>query len=176
MNRIEVVTPPAIEPVALNDVKSFLRVNHSDDDALISGFISEARAYAEGFTSLAFIHTQFVQREDVPNEKAKGWDIKFRRGPFHSLNKIELKQDQWGDIRTAEIYFTAGFGGVGYDLDRCIPATIKTAIMLTVDDWYKNREVTKDKSDRDVPQAVNALLWAYKQSSGDPDFVGFWSL
>jgi uncharacterized phiE125 gp8 family phage protein len=44
--------PPA---VALDEVKAFLRVSHSAEDALIAGFVRAAEAACEGFTGLALI-------------------------------------------------------------------------------------------------------------------------
>ena|SRR5579875_1396690 len=42
-----VLTPPSAEPLALSDVKSWLRIDFSDDDAMIAMLISDARRYAE---------------------------------------------------------------------------------------------------------------------------------
>lgn len=52
---LELVTPPATEPVALSDAKLHLKVDTSDDDALITSLITAARARAEWHTGRAFI-------------------------------------------------------------------------------------------------------------------------
>jgi uncharacterized phiE125 gp8 family phage protein len=52
---LELVTPPAVEPVALSDAKLHLKVDTSDDDALITSLITAARARAEWHTGRAFI-------------------------------------------------------------------------------------------------------------------------
>lgn len=46
----EILTPVAAEPVSLADMKTFLRVDYTDEDTLIQQFISDARQYAESVT------------------------------------------------------------------------------------------------------------------------------
>lgn len=52
---LELITPPAIEPVTLSDAKLHLKVDTTDDDALITALITAARARAEWHTGRAFI-------------------------------------------------------------------------------------------------------------------------
>jgi uncharacterized phiE125 gp8 family phage protein len=47
---IQIVTPPASEPLTLAEVKEFLRVDHSDDDATLAIFITAARQLCESYT------------------------------------------------------------------------------------------------------------------------------
>jgi len=49
------VTPQAQEPVTLEEVKEHLRVAGDDEDALISGYLAAARAWAELYTGRAFV-------------------------------------------------------------------------------------------------------------------------
>ena len=49
------VTPPAVEPLTLQEAKDHLRVDHTDDDSLIDPMIKTARMYAEGKTRRALI-------------------------------------------------------------------------------------------------------------------------
>ncbi|MBV8971641.1 MAG: phage head-tail connector protein [Sphingomonadaceae bacterium] len=47
--------PPATVPVALDEVKAFLRLDDGSEDALIAGFIRTATALAEAFTGQRLI-------------------------------------------------------------------------------------------------------------------------
>ena len=49
----EILTPPSVEPITLTSMKSYLRVDFSDEDSDISQFISDARQYAESVTGRA---------------------------------------------------------------------------------------------------------------------------
>lgn len=52
---VEIVAPPAVEPVSLEEAKLHLRVEVSLDDALISQLIKDAREWAEQYTRRAMI-------------------------------------------------------------------------------------------------------------------------
>jgi len=53
--RLVETTPPAAEPLVLSDVKEFLRIDHSSDDALVNGLISAARQVCETATGRSLI-------------------------------------------------------------------------------------------------------------------------
>ena len=44
---LQLVTPPAVEPVTLSDAKAFLRIGTGHEDDLISQFIASARMRVE---------------------------------------------------------------------------------------------------------------------------------
>jgi uncharacterized phiE125 gp8 family phage protein len=52
---LEIITPPAVDPVTLDEAKAYLKVDTSDDDALIGSLIEAARARAEWHTGRAFV-------------------------------------------------------------------------------------------------------------------------
>lgn len=54
-----VVTPPAIEPITLDDVKAMIGISGSGDDALLTAVITAVRVCAENFTKRNFISTGF---------------------------------------------------------------------------------------------------------------------
>jgi uncharacterized phiE125 gp8 family phage protein len=65
MSAIVVVTPPAVEPVTLDEAKLFCRIDGTLQDALVSGLITAAREYCEAYTRRAFITTDFRQSLDT---------------------------------------------------------------------------------------------------------------
>ena len=54
--------PAAATPVALDEVKAFLRLTGSDEDALLGGFVRTATALAEAFTSQQLIVRDVTER------------------------------------------------------------------------------------------------------------------
>jgi len=53
--RLVETTPPAIEPLTLDETKTFLRVDQNNDDALISALITAARMFCESYTGRSLI-------------------------------------------------------------------------------------------------------------------------
>ena len=49
------LTGPAVEPVSLEEAKTFLRVEHSDDDQVIGTLIASARMHVEAQAKIALI-------------------------------------------------------------------------------------------------------------------------
>lgn len=52
---VDILAPPAVEPVTLAEAKLHCRVEIDDDDDLITGLISSARTVCEAMTNRAFI-------------------------------------------------------------------------------------------------------------------------
>ena len=54
---IDIVTAAASEPITLAEAKDFLRVDHSDDDTLISELITASRQMCEEYTRRILVTT-----------------------------------------------------------------------------------------------------------------------
>lgn len=65
MLNFKITQPPTAEPVTLAMAKSHLRVDFDDDDAIISGYISAAREWAENYTARAFFTQTIVLSLDA---------------------------------------------------------------------------------------------------------------
>lgn len=72
--RLTVTAPPEVEPLALNEVKAYLRVDHDDDDDLIAGLIVAAREACETATGRSLITRGYSLYMDAwPGTTALGW-------------------------------------------------------------------------------------------------------
>ncbi|MDE2337572.1 MAG: head-tail connector protein [Alphaproteobacteria bacterium] len=57
--RLVETAPPAVEPLTLSEVKTFLRVDQSNDDNFITGLITAARMFCEAETGRALIERNY---------------------------------------------------------------------------------------------------------------------
>ena len=96
----KLLVEPAIEPITLADAKQHLRMEVSDDDALITLLIAAARQYAEQLTRTSFITQQWSLVLDAfPGPSLMGvpaglpWSlpghaILLEHGPVQSIDSI----------------------------------------------------------------------------------------
>lgn len=182
-------TPPAAYPVTLTQAKLHLRlavdaagaVAYTAEDDLLNGIIAAATGYAESFLRRALITTEFTSYLD-------GWTREVVL-PFPPLQSIEdftyadkdgIEEDFTGytvdipgnrvviderpsvmlrDVNPIAITYEAGYGDAGAD----VPGPIKQAILLLIGHYYQNREASViGVSVATLPQAVDALLWPYR--------------
>jgi len=61
MGYVQIETPPVCEPVALGDMKTYLKVAYAAEDTMIQTLIVAARELVEGFTSRSMINKGYVQ-------------------------------------------------------------------------------------------------------------------
>jgi hypothetical protein len=118
--RIEVVTPPAAEPLALADVKAYLRVDSTYDDSYIAMLIAAARRLCENHQSRAYITTtvdyyldQFPAGGGYWNRAVRGmgWNplsipqnagvIEIPRSPLRSVTSVKYL-DASGALQTLD--------------------------------------------------------------------------
>lgn len=104
---LSLVTPPAVEPIALADAKQYCRVDadFTDDDAYITTLITVARQYCEGIQKRAYITQtwEMALKEfryssmDTLNNRHRSDVIEI---PFGSLQKVNSFQytDAYGTV------------------------------------------------------------------------------
>lgn len=175
---------PAVEPVSLADAKHYLRVEHDDDDALISELITAARGQVEQAARRVLITQSWrIVRDQWP---ASGWIV----SPVNPLRSIdaarvypfegaaaELDVDPFllnaaaapaviaferaamkqpgRSVGGIEIDVTAGYGDAPED----VPAPLRQAVRFLIARSYEYRDrVEKDE----LPDAVAALVAAYR--------------
>lgn len=148
--------------ISTADMKLYLRVDHSADDALIAALITAAINTAEKQMNLDLLTATYENYRDTLEQ-----DLTLRKGPFYSFTKFEYLVDGsyetlsateydiddgggiYGKIdgidlsdadhdihpKAIKITFVAGYGTTAAD----IPADILTAIKAHVAYMYENR-------------------------------------
>lgn len=191
--RREVAWVRIVEPtealLSLAEAKAHLRVEGSDEDALIAGYVAAAAQWCEEFTSRAFVtQTWEMQLPSWP----RGREIRLPRPPLASVEWVRWLDDEdiertmnpdfyfvdtvaepgrieletganWPDgtmqVRGVTVRFTAGYGG-GAD----VPAAVRQAARFLVGHSYENREsvVVGAYNGSHVPDTARALLWPWR--------------
>lgn len=181
---LELITPPAVEPVSLDEVKAHLKVDGTDDDALIGALITAARAQAEWHTHRAFVTQDWIYwRDELPDHGV----VKIPLAPLQSLSSITLyPRDGTTQVLDAASYqvdavgapprialapsliaatdlrivngfaaaFTAGYGDTADD----VPEAMRRALLQMVGHLYEHRGDDSEPA----PQSALALLAPYR--------------
>lgn len=181
MGGLVLVTPPAEEPVSLAEAKLYLRVDHTEEDALISALILTAREYVEMYTRRQLVTASWRLTLDC-----WPWCIRPPRPPLATvttvayLDSAEVLQvldpttyrvdtsREPGRILLAagaswpaaapvpgavQVEYTAGYGAAS-----AVPVTFKQAMLLTIGDLYEHREA-RDEARFYENTTVCRLLW-----------------
>lgn len=178
LGNFRVTTQPASEPVTLDFIKSFLKVDGSSEDALIAVLITAARQQAERYCQIAIMPQTIT--ETFPRFYSYG--LRLSISPLVGVTSISYL-DLIGDTQTlsTEIYdadtnvwpphiyripyndFPQTYAvpdavtvvySAGYANADAVPNQIKMAIALMVVEWYDNRS----DSVRNMPTASQILL------------------
>lgn len=180
------VTAPAAEPLSLVDAKRFLRVEHSDDDAVITALVSAARSHVEALTRNALmVQTWRLVLDRWPD----GGRISPRIGPLRALAAVRvfsaandastidpeifvvdaaagvLAAPAWSlpvpgrNVAGIELDIEVGFGAAVDD----VPQTLLQAIRMLVAHWYENRGlIAIGSSVAMMPASVNAMISSHR--------------
>ncbi len=174
---------PSVLPVSLAEAKSQCRVDHDEEDSLISAMISAATEYCEAYTKRQFITGTWTCKLDrFPSD-----GILLRINPVSSVSSISYNDSNgdaqtlssslytvdanteparivpaWGEswpvtrghLNDVTVTFMAGYGSAATS----VPARIKNAILLLVGHLYQTRESASEKAIREVPMGLRALL------------------
>lgn len=162
-------TPPAAQPVSLEDAKAHLRVDFADDDALITGLIDAAVGFLDGWSGeLGRCLIDQEWRQD-----SACWPCNRElRLPFPDVSDVVLTYQDADDVeqtvpaaqyeiledaRSSYLKFRQTFVAPSLYGDReapisatfiagygataaAVPGAIKSAILLIVGHLYENRE------------------------------------
>lgn len=178
---IKVIDPPNSEPIGLDEVKLFCRIDGEIDDPLATSLITAARMYFEGQTNLRLISQEIQDdRENFPH------DYFYLEGPVQSIDLIEYidENGDWQEWDLLEVqsdllsnparFYPAdtfsypsvleGLGAVsvtytaGYGDATDVPEIIKQALKMLVSHWFNQRETSSDTTLSEVPYACDSII------------------
>lgn len=181
--RLELLTPPATEPVTLAECKTRLRIDDATDDAGVTRLIAAATSHAQSITRRAFVTQSWALTLDAfpcgsislplpPLQTVEEISYIDSTGATVVLPSTEYLVDknglvgmihrayqkQWPTTRAqpmaVRIEFTAGYGAAA-----AVPSDLASALMLLVAHWDQNREpVVIGTIVSSVPMSVESLL------------------
>ncbi len=180
------LSAPALEPVSVAEAKSYIRVDHDDDDAVIAALIAAARGHVEALTRRALIaQTWRFVRDAWPTDGK----LTLRTGPLRALIAARMF-DVLGNasaIETAAFVLDKANGTIaspawalpqpgrasaGIELDvqlgygllaTDVPDALRHAIRVLVAHWYDNRgQVAIGQAVPVMPPTVNAIVGSFR--------------
>lgn len=163
---LRLITAPTSEPVSLTQAKTFLRVEHTADDTLISSAIAAARYAAESYLRAALLPQTWEYTVANPN----GAEIRLPFGPAQSITSITLTNEAGttttmasGNYRLSVDGFTVllanppsieklkvTYSASSYTSSSAVPALLAQGMLHHIAAMYENR-------DGDAPMPVQSL-------------------
>jgi uncharacterized phiE125 gp8 family phage protein len=144
------------EPVTLPEVKEWLIIDHTDDDALLTRLISRVRAAIESKAKISLVERSIVLTIDLHRES------KLPNGPVRTISEVLFRQGTNGDgtpdnvTLTTEDYTTDGDDFKVFKSSKCgrhkityttgydatnnpVPDDLKTGILMEIAYRYEHR-------------------------------------
>ena len=179
---LSLVTDATVEPVTLAEMKTFMKVDLTDEEDVITSLIASARKKLEtwagiGMTSKTFDYylDEFADVIEIPLPPLQSVDAfvyndssydetavtstLYTTFTYSGITRGEIIKKDTGAYPTStapknkvRIRFTNGFGALASD----VPDDLKTAIKLTVAHWFENRE------SQAIPPEALAIMRNYK--------------
>lgn len=176
---INIVTPPASEPVSLAEAKLFLRVDHSAEDSLIVDLIGAAREAVETGCGRALITRRVRESLDIWRREAVNGAV-LGIGPVTDVIAVRLLADNGaqsvidperyrleGQRDRPRLVFPSGFpatlrsaGGIEIEYDAGfaddaadLPVALRLAVLQIVASLYELRQ-----GEAAIPETARALM------------------
>lgn len=102
--RLNPITPPAVEPVTIDEVQSFLRIDGDSEDGMLSSLITVARDWAERSSGRSFITQDWEMILDSADERAfRNICRDLRQGMITNQDAVLINGFWYEDYRAIEI-------------------------------------------------------------------------
>jgi uncharacterized phiE125 gp8 family phage protein len=187
MMALTLLTPPAAEPVALADARAHLRLDATEEDALLGSLLTAARMAVEAAARYALLPQSWrLTLDDWPTQPVEiplapvltldavrvatiGGSMLTIDPAFYEVDttgtppRLAARRGQaWPMPATRlagiAIDFTAGHAAAAE-----VPAPLKQAILLLAAHWFENREPVPLGAKAELPAMVAALIAPYRR-------------
>lgn len=161
----------SVEPILLADAKTYLKVDYSDEDALITSLIKSVREDIEKFTGLS-ITAKTIEyfNDEIP-------EVVYLPYPSHTsitevkINDVVTTSYKKTGITQFILYFEntslSNDNGQGlyvkFVTDGYCPEGIKSAMYRELDERYRNRGNTFEGSISQLSSNTYSMLYKYCQ-------------
>ena len=179
---------PETLPLTLDEAKRHLRVEHGDENDLITSLIGAVTAHLDGWSGIlgrcliaqewkaSYPCFKRVLRLPFPDvtaaavsyfdayDEAQAFDASAFRlledsaGAYVWLAAGTTYPAVYGRPDAVQVTFTAGYGAAAD-----VPLPIRQAMKLLIGHFYENREAVTAQAMRELPMAVKALIAPYRR-------------
>lgn len=163
-------TVTGLEPLNIDEVKNYLKIDFDEDDLLLNDMITGAREQAEQFTGLSL-----VEKTIVLFETEYDYEIELPYPEHDEVIKVEINgEDYTNNIQVIGnkektvilplIYDSSSTGDgveITYTTTGICPKPIKNALLKNIADWYENRANVSEVSGQMISENTIAILTRY---------------
>jgi uncharacterized phiE125 gp8 family phage protein len=184
--RFQIVTPPASEPVTLDELKAQRRISGTDEDTYLTALIVGARTRAEnligpimpqtwdGFLDrwpcgdtltiekprlTAVTSVKYTVRGDVAASTLDASKYLVDTVSHHGCIRLKDGESWPGDTLEVLNPIAVRFTA-GWATP---PQTVKQAILFLASHWHANREIITADAANEIPEAFIALITDYRE-------------
>lgn len=156
-----------LEPLNIDEVKNYLKINFDEDDLLLSDMIIAAREQAEKFTGLSLIEKEITLfASDYDNEielpyPAHGEVVEVEINGQDVLANCTILGNKNKSVIVPVVYESISSGDgveIIYTTTGDCPAAIKVALLKNIAEWYENRGNSSDNSINQLSENTISIL------------------